>query len=87
MTAAGLADIDAVTDTRQIFPHIHKAAAADAVILANAAISEAPDEWATAARRLFEFERLLRRVVDEHLRSHEHPAAIDDRKLCGQDPE
>ena len=72
MSAAGLADIDAVTDTLQIFPHVHKAAAADAVVRANAAIFEAPDEWVTAAGLLFEFERLLRRIVNEYVRSHEH---------------
>ena len=55
MSAAGLADIDVATDTLRIFPRIHKAAAADAVVLANATISEAPDEWETAARLLFEF--------------------------------
>lgn len=82
MSAAGLAEIDAVTDTLQIFPRIHKAAAADAIVLANAAISEAPDEWATAARLLFEFERLLRRIVAEHIKSHEHlrKSAIETHK-------
>ena len=72
MGAAGLADIDAATDTLQIFPHIHKGAAADAVTRANAVISEAPAEWLTAARLLFKIERLSRRIVDEHIRSHEH---------------
>lgn len=72
MSAAGLADIDAVTDTLRIFPHIHKAAAADAIILANAAISHSPDEWVTAAKLLFEFERLLRWIVAVHIKSHEH---------------
>ena len=33
MIAAGLADIDVTTDTLKIFPLIHKAAAADAVVL------------------------------------------------------
>jgi hypothetical protein len=72
LSAAGLAEVDAATDTLQIFAHIHKAAAADAVIRANAAVSEAPTEWVTAARLLFEFERLLRRIIHEYVRSHEH---------------
>ena len=72
LSAAGLADIDAATDTLQIFPHIHKSAAADAVVRANAAISEAPSEWVTAASLLFEFERLLRRIIDRYVQSHEH---------------
>lgn len=72
MRSAGLADVDAATDTLRIFPNIHKAAAADAIVLANSAISEAPDEWETAARLLFEFERLLCRIIDYHVQSHQH---------------
>jgi hypothetical protein len=67
MSAAGLADIDVATDMLRIFPHIHKAAAADAIVLANATISEAPAEWEMAARLLFEFERLLRQIIDGHI--------------------
>jgi hypothetical protein len=72
MGAAGLAEIDAATDTLEIFPHINKRAAIDAVTQADAVISEAPAEWVTAARLLFEIERLLRRIVDQYIRSHEH---------------
>ena len=72
MTASGLAEIDAVTDTLRIFPRIYKKTAADAIILANSTISQAPDEWATAAKLLFEFERLLRRIIDGHIESHQH---------------